>query len=301
VLPSWRPGEARDAILTFLDASESVPVAERVACFDNDGTLCCERPAYIQLEFFLAALRDAIHRDATLAERAEFAAISSGDQAAIDTIGLPRIAVALAGLFEGMTPEAFAARARAFMDTATHTGLDRPMRATVYAPMLELIAELRRRYFSVGIVSGGGTEFVRAVSEELYGVPAELVVGTLISYELQRDAAGRPVLQRTASILGEANEGATKVTNIQTQLGRRPILAAGNSSGDREMLEWATASDHPSLALLVHHDDDEREYAYTSVSATLDEAEPIVETAGRLNWTLVSMAADWDKVFSASP
>ena len=163
--------------------------------------------------------------------------------------------------------------------------------------MLELLDELRCRDFTLGIVSGGGTEFVRAISDDLYGVPAELVVGTLIGYKLTRAQDQHPVLRRTASLIGAANEGPTKVTNIQTQLGRRPILAGGNSGGDREMLEWALAAGTPSLALLIDHDDATREFQYTSKAQTFVETEPITDVGARLGWTIVSTARDWDVVF----
>lgn len=156
-LPSWRPGRARDTLLEFLDAARSVPEADRVAYFDNDGTLWCERPAYVQLEFFLSALRRRVADDPSIGERAEFAAVLSGDQHRVGELGLARVALALAALFEGFTPEAFAAEVRAFMATATHAALGRPTIATVYQPMLELVGELRRRDFTVGIVTGGGT------------------------------------------------------------------------------------------------------------------------------------------------
>ena len=141
--------------------------------------------------------------------------------------------------------------------------------------MLELIDELRSRDFTVCIVTGGGTEFVRAVSQDLYGVPPEAVVGTLIGYEYSRDDDGAPAAAPHREIAGGANEGAAKVANIQAQLGRRPILAAGNSGGDREMLEWAAAGDGPTLALLVDHDDAEREFSYVSTAETFAEPEPI--------------------------
>ncbi len=296
-LPSWRPGGARDALEAFLAATEEMPVADRVAYFDNDGTLWCERPSYVQLDFFLDALRRNLAEDPSIGERAEFAALLSGDQAAVAGIGLERIALALAGLFEGLTPEEFAAAAREFMGGATHSTLGRPTRSVTYQPMQELIAELRRRDFTVGIVTGGGTEFVRAISDDLYGVPAELVVGTLIGYDVSRDGDGQPVVRRTSGLLGVANEGSAKVANIQTQLGRRPILAAGNSGGDREMLEWAQATGPAGLALLIDHDDAEREFHYTSKAGTFAETEPITDVGVRLGWTVVSMARDWDVVF----
>src|SRR5882757_6363925 len=296
-LPSWRPGSTRDALEAFLAAAEGVPVVDRVAYFDNDGTLWCERPSYVQLDFFLDALRRRVTADPSIRERAEFAALLSGDRAAVAGIGLERIALALAGLFDGLTPQEFTSAAREFMGRAVHPTLDRPTRSVTYQPMQELLAELRRRDFTVGIVTGGGTEFVRAISDDLYGVPAELVVGTLIGYDFTRDGEKRPVLRRTTAMLGTANEGPAKVTNIQTQLGRRPILAAGNSGGDREMLEWALAAEGPSLALLIDHDDANREFQYNSTPGTVVETEPITEIGARLGWTIVSMARDWDVVF----
>jgi phosphoglycolate phosphatase-like HAD superfamily hydrolase len=297
LLPSWRPGLVRDALIGFLDAVEKVPTVDRVALFDNDGTLWCERPSYVQLDFFIDALRRKVALDSSSGEREEFAALISGDRAAIAAIGLNRIAAALAGLFEGLAPQEFTARVREFMAGAAHTALGRPLRSVTYQPMLELLDELRRRDFTVGIVTGGGTEFVRAISDDLYGVPAERVVGTLIDYEFTRDGDTRPALRRTATMLGTANEGPAKVTNIQTQLGRRPILAAGNSGGDREMLEWALAAEGPTLALLIDHDDANREFQYTSTAETIVETEPITDVGARLGWTIVSMARDWDVVF----
>ena len=296
-LPSWRPGPTREAVTGFLDAAAQVPPTDRVAYFDNDGTLWCERPNYPQLEFFTDALRQRSTTDPDLVGRPEFAAVLAGDMHAVGDIGLERVAMALVSLFESLEPAAFEALVNDFMDRARHADLGRPMRAIVYRPMLELIDELRRLDFTVGIVTGGGTEFVRAISSDLYGVPPELVVGTLIGSEFGRDADGRVSVRRTASLLGDPNEGAAKVTNIQTQLGRAPIFAAGNSGGDREMLEWATASTGPNMALLVDHDDADREYEYVSVAQTFDEPEPITTVAERLGWTVVSMRRDWSTVF----
>ncbi len=298
VLPSWRQGATRDALLAFLQRAATVPVVDRVAYFDNDGTLWCERPTYVQFDFFVDALRQQVAEDPGVAERAEFAALLSGDPAAIEALGLPRIATALAGLFEGQTPQEFAAVAQEFMARARHRTLDRPLRTLIYRPMLELMAELRHLDFTVGIVTGGGAEFLRAVSQDLYAVPPELVVGSQIGYRLTTDASGAPELRRTAALDGVANEGAAKVSHIQSELGRRPLLAAGNSGGDREMLEWAAAAPG-GLALLVDHDDADREFAYRSMGVTVDEAEPITVVAERQGWTVASMARDWSVVFEA--
>jgi phosphoserine phosphatase len=223
-LPSWRPGSTRDALEAFLAAAEEVPVVDRVAYFDNDGTLWCERPSYVQLDFFLDALRKHVAEDPSIGERAEFAALLSGDQAAIAGIGLEHIALALAGLFEGMTPEEFASAARQFMAGAAHPTLGRPTRSVTYQPMSELIAELRHRDFTVGIVTGGGTEFVRAISDDLYGVPAELVVGTLIGYDVGRDGEG----PRSSGAPVACSASRTKAAPRSPT--SRPSWAAGRSS-----------------------------------------------------------------------
>ena len=213
-------------------------------------------------------------------------------------LGLPRIALALADLFAGMEPEEFTARVREFMGRARHRTLGPPVPG---APSTNRCSSCwtscADAEFTIFIVSGGGTEFVRAISDDLYGVAPEAVVGTLVEYEFSRRDDGRPVLRRTAGVHGPANEGPAKVAHIQAQLGRRPILAVGNSGGDREMLEWACAGDGPGLALLIDHDDDEREFRYVSTAETFAETEPITAVGARLGWTVVSMARDWATVF----
>ena len=299
-LASWRPGPTRDALIGFLDSAEAVAPRDRVACFDNDGTLWCERPSYVQLDFFVDALRTRVTEDPTVASTTEFAALLTGDKAAMSELGLPRIAMALAGLFAGLTPEAFTERVRDFMAKATHPTLGRPVGATTYRPMRELMAELRRLGFTICLVTGGGTEFVRAISQEIYGVEPEAVVGTMVGYAYSADGSNgtpHPVLRRTTEMTGEVNEGAAKVSNIQAQLGRRPIFAAGNSGGDRQMLEWAAGGGAPSMALLVDHDDADREFRYLGATETFTEDEPITDVAARQGWTVVSMADDWATVF----
>jgi phosphoserine phosphatase len=297
-LPSWRPGATRDAILTFLDGASRVPVDERVAYLDNDGTMWCEKPTYVQLDFFVDALRQRADADPSLRDRPEFAAVLAGDMAAVGEIGLAKVAGALTALFDGRTPDEFAAAVDDFLGRYRHHTLGTGLRGVIYQPMLELLDELRARDFTVGIVTGGGTEFVRQVSRRCYGVEPGMVVGTLIGYAFDRDDGGRPVLRRTTSMLGTANEGGAKIEHIQSQVGRPPILAVGNSGGDREMLEWAQASRHGGLGILVDHDDAAREFAYTSAAVTFQEAEPITTVGARLGWVVVSMKDDWDTVFA---
>ena len=299
-LPSWRPGRTRDAILAFLDGTGDVPVDERVAYIDNDGTMWCEKPTYVQFDFFVEALSERTKDDPSLADRPEFAAVLSGDMAAIGEIGLTKVAGALAALFDGQTPEQFAEATGAFLDRYRHRALGVPVGGVIYQPMLELIDELRARDFAVGIVTGGGTEFVRQVSKRFYGVEPGMVVGTLIGYEFDRDGDGRPLVRRTLSQIGKANEGGAKIENIQSQVGRAPILAVGNSGGDREMLEWAQAGRHGGLAVLIDHDDADREYAYESRAATFEEDESITDVAERLGWVVVSMKRDWATIFATA-
>lgn len=298
-LGSWVPGAARDAVTAFLDSLAEVAPSERVAMFDNDGTLWSERPAYAQLSFFADRLRAAADAEPGLAARPEYAAVLAGDGAAMSELGLAAVALALAELFEGQTPEQYQAAVREFFTRAEHPS-GRPLRSMVYRPMLELLDALGAVGCDVFIVSGGGVEFVRAVSQELYGVPADRVVGTAVRYRYERHE-GVPTLRRTAELDGPPNEGPAKVEAVQRHLGRRPLLMAGNSLGDRELLELAQASS-PSLALLIDHDDDEREYAYASEAGTIADAEPITDLGRREGWTVVSMRRDWATVFEpASP
>jgi hypothetical protein len=301
VLRSWRSGATRDAVVGFLDAVTDIPVTDRLACFDNDGTLWCERPNFPQLEFFVDALQTRVIEDPTLAAVPAFAAVLSGDAHAIGAVGLERVALALASMYDGSRPDKFTATCREYISRAVHPTLGRPMRSIVYQPMLELLDELRRLEFTIGIVTGGGTEFVRAISHDLYGVSPESVIGTLIGYEFTRADDERPVLRRTAALTASANEGAAKVINIQSQWGRQPILAGGNSGGDREMLEWACAGDGPRLAILIDHDDEAREFRYVSKAQTFAESERITDIGSRLAWTIVSMANDWSTIFPPVP
>lgn len=300
MLDSWDDTPTRTAIVGFLDGAAEIPAEERVAYLDNDGTMWCERPSYVQLDFFVDALQQHILQDPSLAERPEFAAVLSGDMAGIGEIGLARVAGALAALFDGKTPEEFGEAVDDFLGRYRHRTLGVPVSGVIYKPMLELLDELRKRDFTIGIITGGGTEFVRRVSKRWYGVEPGMVVGTLIGYRFDRDDEGRPVVRRTVEQTGSANEGGAKVEHIHSQIGRAPILAVGNSAGDREMLEWAQASPHGGLAVLIDHDDAGREFAYASKPGSFEEEKPILEVAADLGWVVVSMKDDWSTVFADS-
>ena len=296
VLPSWRPGPTRDAVVDFLDAAGDIPLEQRLAVFDNDGTLWCEKPHYTQLAFFVWELRHAVVSRPELRGVPEYSALLDGDAAALAGFGLGRVAIALVSLFEGLEPERFEQRVQTFFAETRHPDSGLRYEEMIYQPMLELLAALEQRGFTNCIVTGGGTEFLRAVSQRVYGVPQERVVGTLVTYDIDR-RDGRPVLVRRAEAQGAVNEGDAKISNIQVALGRRPALAGGNSPGDAAMLDYVASGDGPSLALLVNHDDPDREYAYESVAGTFTADESVRDTAARLGWTQVSMRDDWSTVF----
>jgi phosphoserine phosphatase len=303
MLPSWNDGTARTAILDFVErvteegGADYVPPVERIAVLDNDGTLWCERPTYIQALFAFSRLREAVKTRPELAEQPVVKALLTGDLAAAGQYGLEAIAGVLLELDAGRTTEEFTSDAERWLATAEHPRFGVRFRDLTYAPMLELMELLRSRGFRVFIVTGGGVEFVRAIGEEVYGVTPDDVVGSAVQVEFER-RDGRIVLVRKAAMLGSPNEGEPKAINIQTHIGRRPIFAAGNSAGDTEMLEYAHTGKRPSLCLVVDHDDEEREYAYAGTSVTNPDAESIVDTSSRLGWTLVSMRRDWNRVFA---
>ena len=301
LLPSWKEGATRSAILAFLDQVDQIPPAERVAVFDNDGTMWAEKPNYTQVEFWLLELQQAIAEEPSLAEMPAFRAVLDGDKQALAELGLEKLATAFLDLFAGITPEEFNAKVAAFFAEQRHPERGVPYRQQRYQPMLELMDELRSRGFDFYIVSAGGAEFVRVVSQDFYQVPPEGVVGSQIDYDFTRDGSGRPRLVRTNHLVHSGpNEGEAKVPNIHRVLGRRPVVAGGNSAGDAEMLEYAMTYDGPSLAVLVDHDDAEREYAYESRAGTFETEETILETAARLDWIVVSIADDWTRVFPDS-
>jgi len=302
-LASWNEGAAKSAILDFVarvtaeGGTDYVPPADRIAVIDNDGTLWCERPAYVQAMFILSRLKEQAEADPELARRPVVQALLAGDLGAAHEAGAAEMIDILLSTHAGLTAEEFAAAASGWLAEAQHPRFARPFANLIYAPMLELIDLLRDAGFGVFVVTGGGVEFVRAASERLYGVGPDNVVGSAVQVGFER-RDGRVVLVREAKLLGSPNEGEPKPINIQAHIGRRPIFAAGNSAGDREMLEYATTGEAPSLAIVIDHDDAEREYAYAGKALTNPDAEAIADTAVRFGWTVVSMRDDWARVFA---
>jgi phosphoserine phosphatase len=302
-LASWRDGEAKRAITGFVarvsreGSPEFVAASARIAVFDNDGTLWCERPGFVQAYYMIDRLQAMIADQPELGEKPVMRALAAGDiPAALAAGGMEGLMEAALLPDTGITADAFAEAAATWLQDATHPRFGVPFRRLVYQPMLELLDLLRENSFRIFVVSGGGVEFVRAVSEELYGIPPDDVVGSSVELEFAR-IDGRVQLVRQARFHGSPNEGMPKPVNIQAHIGRRPIVAGGNTAGDREMLEYAQTGHHPSLCLVIDHDDDEREYAYAGASFTDPGAEPIMTTAARLGWTGVSMKGDWAQIF----
>ena len=294
-LAGWNDTPARHAIEEFIDAARELPPEERVAVFDNDGTLWCEQPMPIQLDFILRRLGEMAEADETLRDHQPWKAVWERDHAwlggvmaqhyAGDDTNVKVLAAGILAAYDGLSVEEFDAQAEAFLRSARHPTLGRGYLECAYRPMCELLDLLAANGFTNYIASGGGRDFMRPVSEELYGIPRERVIGSSsgLSY-----ADG--TLRHTAH-LDFLDDGDQKPVRIWSRTGRRPLLAGGNSNGDVPMLEYAEQPDRPYLRLLVLHDDADREFAYTT------GAERALERAAAENWTVVSVKDDWATVF----
>jgi hypothetical protein len=301
-LPSWADGSVKAAILAFVSAvtapggAEFVAPAERVAVFDNDGTLWVEKPVYTQLAFAIDRVRALSPQHPEWRNKQPFKAVLEKDWSRLAAGGYPAIAELVMATHAGMTTDAFTGTVTEWLATARHPRFGRPYTELVYQPMLELLAYLRGHGFKTFIVSGGGIEFMRPWTEAIYGVPPEQVVGSAIKTRFE-SRTGQPVLVRLPEI-AFIDDKAGKPVGIHTFIGRRPIAAFGNSDGDLEMLEWTTSAPGRRFGLIVHHDDAEREFAYDRDSAVgrLDKALTKAPAAG---WLVASMKSDWTVIFPA--
>jgi hypothetical protein len=302
-LPSWTDGASKARIVRFVEdvtdptSKVYVPPAERIAVFDNDGTLWSEQPMYFQLAFILDRVRALAPQHPEWRTQEPFKSVLAGDMAGVAAAGEHGLLDMMAATHAGMTTDEFRTIVSGWLATARHPRFNRPYTELTYAPMQELLAYLRANGFKTFIVSGGGVEFVRAFSERVYGVPPEQVVGSSIRTKYAvRD--GRPVIVRLPEV-EFIDDKAGKPVGINRYIGRLPILAFGNSDGDFEMLEYTTSAPGPRLGLIVHHDDGEREYAYDRQSSVgrLDRG---LDEAAQRGWVVVSMKADWRQVYSAS-
>lgn len=300
-LPSWNEGPARRAILDFVTrvttegSPDFVKAAERIAVFDNDGTLWPENPMPFQLAFALDELARLAPDHPEWRERPMIQAALRGDVAALIAGGVPALAEVVEITHAGMTLDEFQGRVRQWLQTARHPQFGRPYVELAYQPMLELLAHLRSHGFRTYIVSGGGLDFMRVWAEEVYGIPPEQVIGSYsaLHYELRGD---QPTLVKDARIeLFDDKDG--KPVAIQRFIGRRPIACFGNSDGDQAMLEWTTVGRTPSLGLLVRHTDADREYSYDARPRSTGKLVEALAAAPRRGWIVVDMQHDWRAVF----
>jgi len=301
VLASWKDGAARRAVVEFTErtVSAGVPAAERVAVFDNDGTLWCEKPMPIQADFILRRLSEMAQADPGLRGRQPWKAAFERDYGWLGTVLAEHYAgndtnvrTLLAGVlaaFDGISVEDFEAKSGAFLRTAQHPTLARGYLDCAYAPMVELLSYLEANGFTSYIASGGGRDFMRPVSQELYGIPRDRVIGSATTFQYTSNDHGGTITHKAEA--DYLDDGPQKPIRIWSRTGRRPILAAGNSNGDVPMLEFTQNPGKPSLRLLVLHDDSQREFGYTS------GAEQALERAASSGWTIVSMKTDWATIF----
>lgn len=299
-LPSWNDGAAKQSIVEFVakvtneGGPDYVAPAERIAVFDNDGTLWVEHPMYVQLEFAFDRVKALAPMHPEWKQKQPFKAVLENDLKALAASGKKGLVELVMASHAGNTTEEFSQIVEDWLATAKHPKTGRPYTDMVYQPMLELLAYLRANGFKTYIVSGGGIEFIRPWAERVYGIPPEQVIGSSIktTFEL-RD--GKPALVRLPEI-NFIDDKAGKPVGINQHIGRRPIAAFGNSDGDLQMLQWTTAGSGARFALLVHHTDAAREWAYDRKSSIghLDKA---LDEARQRGWTVVSMKQDWKVIY----
>ncbi len=301
-LPSWNDTAPKQAITAFVEkvtkegSPDFVPVPERIATFDNDGTLWCEQPLYVQLQFALDRVKVLAPQHPEWKDQEPFASLLKGDTEAVLAGGIHAILEIVMATHAGMTTAEFDRIVKDWIATTKNPKTGRLFTEMVYQPMLELLAYLRANGFKTFIVSGGGIEFMRPWTEKIYGIPPEQVVGSSgkLKFEI-RD--GKPVLVKLPAIAFIDDQDG-KPIGIQEHIGRRPIAAFGNSDGDKEMLEWTQAGDGARLMMLVHHDDAVREFAYGSESKIGTFSDALMAEAGEKKWTVISMKDDWKQVFA---
>jgi phosphoserine phosphatase len=298
-LPSWNDGAAKSAILDFVarvtqEGPDYVRPAERIATFDNDGTLWCEQPLQVQLFFLVDRVKALADKDAAMKERQPFKALLERDMKTLHALGKQALFELAFATHAGVIQEEFDKIAGAWLATAKHPRFGRLFTQCTYRPQVELLGFLRENGFKTYIVSGGGIDFIRAFAEQAYDVPREQVIGSSVKTRFESQD-GRTVLMKLAE-LNTFDDREVKPANIGLHIGRRPILAFGNSDGDLAMLRYTRSGPGARLALLIHHDDAEREIAYDREFRLSPLAEAL-DKAGEYGITVVSMKRDWKTVF----
>ena len=300
-LATWNDGTTKSQILNFVarvteqGGPDFVPPAERIATFDNDGTLWCEQPLLVQAFFLIDRVKELAAKDKTLTERHPFKALLEQDLDTLMGLGKQALFELVFATHSGMTVEEFDPIARSWLAKARHPRFGRLFKECTYRPQVELLNFLRHNGFKTYIVTAGGIDFVRACSEEIYGIPREQVVGSSQKLRFEVDKA-RAELMKLAD-LNSFGDREAKPQNIALHIGRRPILAFGNADGDLAMLRYAKTGEGPRLALLLHHDDSEREVAYDR-EFRLSPLSEALQKATDYGITVVSMKRDWNVVFS---
>ncbi len=307
-LPSWNNGAAKQSILDFVkvttDSSSAkfVPPEQRIATFDQDGTLWVEHPMYTQVVYCLDRVPAVVKAKPELANLEPFKTVLSGDRAAMAKLSTDDLLKILAATLSGMSVDEFQAEVKQWLDTARDPRWKRPYTELTYQPMVELLKYLRANGYKTYIVTGGGQDFVRVYAEQVYGIPPEQVVGTAGGTSYGYDSSGRPFLTKEPKLLLDDNN-AGKPEGIHLMIGRRPYATLGNSTGDRQMLEYTKAGDGERLAMIVLHDDAKREYAYGPAVGLPDTkvgtfTQALYDEAKSKGWTVISMKNDWKQIFS---
>ena len=307
-LPSWNDGAAKSAINEFVHATTDqaspkfVPLAERIATFDQDGTLWVEHPVYTQVIYCLDRVPAVVKEKSELAQVEPFKTVLSGNREAMAKLSMDDLLKILAATSTGMSVDEFEVEVKKWLDTARDARWKRPYTELTYLPMIELLKYLRANGYRTYIVTGGGQDFVREYSEEVYGIPPEQVVGTMGGTKYGYDKEGKPFLAKEPKLLLN-DDDAGKPEGIHLMIGRRPYAAFGNSTGDRQMLEYTKAGEGARLAMLVLHDDAQREYAYGPAQGLPDTrvgtfTQELYDEAKKDGWIVISMKKDWKRIFA---
>jgi phosphoglycolate phosphatase-like HAD superfamily hydrolase len=307
LLPSWNETSTKHAILTFVDritrqgSKEYIEPEKRIAVFDNDGTLWCEKPLPIQADFFMCKLEGMAKQDRSLLEKQPWKAVAEHDHSWLsgvitkhylgDDSDLKLMTGGLLNAFQGMTIEEFETEATAFLKTAQHPILKRSYLNCAYQPMIELLHLLKAAGFKNYIASGGGRDFMRPITQDLYEIPPECIIGSTVALEYRDTGSTAEIIHKPEADIFD--DGPEKPVRIWSRIGQRPIFAAGNSNGDIQMLRFCAHPSRASMSLLVDHDDDEREFAYQT------GAEKSFEVSRQHAWTVASIKSDWNIIFAA--
>jgi phosphoserine phosphatase len=302
-LASWNPGPAKQAILDFLrettdkDGPKFVPPQQRIATFDQDGTLWVEHPIYTQIVFCLERVPALAKENEKFKTEEPFKTVLSGDKQAIEKLSIDDLVKILVATHAGMTVDTFDAEVRRWLARAKHPRWNRPYTELTYQPMLEVLRLFRDSGYKTYIVTGGGQDFVRVYAEQVYGIPPEQVVGTMAATKYGYAKDGSATLTKEPKLLLNDNFGG-KPEGIHLLIGRRPCAAFGNSTGDQQMLEYTQAGQGTRLMMLVHHDDAAREYAYGPDTHVGTFSDALMDEARQRRWTVISMKDDWRRIFA---